>query len=141
MPFHHIPVLLEETIATLNPQSDGLYLDCTLGGGGHSEAILNHTPDCRLIGLDRDPDAIKAAGERLSPHADRIEFLHTTYASYLSDTETTHSMASCSMSVLALIRLDTAQRGFSFQHDGPLDMRMNPECGPSAAEWLDQVEL
>ena len=140
MPFHHIPVLLEETIATLNPQSDGLYLDCTLGGGGHSEAILNHTPDCRLIGLDRDPDAIKAAGERLSPHADRIELIHTTYASYLSDTETSFNGILLDVGVSSH-QLDTAQRGFSFQHDGPLDMRMNPESGPSAAEWLDQVEL
>lgn len=140
MPFHHIPVLLEETIATLNPQSDGLYLDCTLGGGGHSEAILNRTPDCRLIGLDRDPDAIKAAGERLSPHADRVELIHTTYASYLSDTKTSFNGILLDVGVSSH-QLDTAQRGFSFQHDGPLDMRMNPKCGPSAAEWLDQVEL
>ena len=140
MPFHHIPVLLEETIATLNPQSEGLYLDCTLGGGGHSEAILNRIPDCRLIGLDRDPEAIIAAGERLRPYADRVKLIHTTYASYLSEVETNFNGILLDVGVSSH-QLDTAQRGFSFQHDGPLDMRMNPECGPSAAEWLDQVEL
>ena len=140
MSFHHIPVLLEETIATLNPQASGLYLDCTLGGGGHSEAILNADSKCRLIGLDRDPDAIKAATKRLNPYKERVRLVHTTYAHYLSEIETTFNGILLDVGVSSH-QLDTPQRGFSFQHDGPLDMRMNPENGLSASEWIDRIEL
>ena len=140
MSFHHIPVLLKETIATLNPQSQGLYLDCTLGGGGHSEAILKSESDCRLIGLDRDPEALAAASKRLQPYSTRTQFLHTTYATYLSDSDLSFDGILLDVGVSSH-QLDTAARGFSFQHDGPLDMRMNPEVGLSASQWLDQIDL
>lgn len=139
MSFHHLPVLLKETIATLNPQSDKLYLDCTLGGGGHSEAILKSASSNRLIGLDRDPEAIAAATKRLQPFQERLQLIHTSYASYLSQCNTSFDGILLDIGVSSH-QLDTAERGFSFQHDGPLDMRMNPQSGMSASEWLDQID-
>jgi 16S rRNA (cytosine1402-N4)-methyltransferase len=138
MPFHHIPVLLPQALEALQIQPKGLYLDCTLGGGGHSEAILEYNDSAKLIGLDRDPEAIQAAQLRLSPFANRFQAVHDTYANYLSNSTETFNGILMDIGVSSH-QLDTADRGFSFQHDGPLDMRMNPSKGITASEWLDDV--
>lgn len=139
MTFNHLPVLLNETIEVLNPINGGQYLDCTLGGGGHSKAILDAAPKSTLTALDRDSDAIHAATERLRPYLERVTILQSCYASYLEQTKMTFQGILMDVGVSSH-QLDTASRGFSFQNDGPLDMRMNPKEGLSASEWLENID-
>jgi 16S rRNA (cytosine1402-N4)-methyltransferase len=139
MTFNHLPVLLSETIEVLSPFDGGQYLDCTLGGGGHSKAILDASPKAQLTAIDRDSEAIQAATERLHSYAERITIIKSCYASFLEQTQMTFQGILMDVGVSSH-QLDTASRGFSFQKDGPLDMRMNPESGLSASEWLDRIE-
>jgi 16S rRNA (cytosine1402-N4)-methyltransferase len=139
----HEPVLLSETIDLLKPRSDGLYLDGTLGGGGHAEAILvASSPGGRLIGLDRDPRAIERARERLDRFGDRVELYERNFA----ELDQTPELASVRLDGalldlgLSSAQIDEKARGFSYQQDAPLDMRMGPR-GEPARDLLSRAEI
>ena len=144
MEFEHEPVLLNDVIRLLDPKPGGLYCDATLGGGGHAEQVLEaSSPDGRLIGIDRDPEAIEAARERLARFGDRVTILHGRF----SELESLLAKAGV-QSVDGLLvdfgvsshQLDTAERGFSFMRVGPLDMRMDQTEGETAAMLLERLE-
>lgn len=139
----HEPVLLSETIALLEPRTDGLYLDGTLGGGGHAEAILEASnPGGRLVGIDRDPRAIDHARRRLARFADRVELHEGSFA----DLEALPGLATRRLDGALLdlgvssAQIDEKARGFSYQQDAPLDMRMGPR-GEPARDVLSRAEL
>lgn len=143
--FHHIPVLFNETIGSLNIKPDGIYVDCTSGGGGHSAAIAKRLTTGRLISIDRDPQAIETLKERLSG----FECVTIVHDNFFNIKEILASLGiSGADGVLADLgvsshQLDEPSRGFSFHHDAPLDMRMSIE-GMSAADvvnTLSQREL
>ena len=126
--FHHISVLLHECIEALNIRPDGIYVDGTLGGAGHSSHIVKHLTDGRLIGIDRDPVALKAAGERLAEHQDRITLVHSNFSDMkqvLQDLNIPGVDGILLDLGVSSPQLDDAQRGFSYMADAPLDMRMN----------------
>jgi len=133
----HTPVLLERCIELLAPalQHDGAVLvDATLGMGGHSEAFLERFPGIRLIGLDRDTDALRIAGERLAPFGDRVTLVHTVY-----DEIGLHAQGASAILFdlgVSSLQLDEADRGFAYSKDAPLDMRMDQTRGRTAATIL-----
>ena len=139
----HIPVLLHEALTALCIKHDGLYLDCTFGRGGHSRAILAELgASGRLIGFDRDPSAV-AVARNLAQEDPRFEIVHTAF----SELETALDSLAVSRVHGILMdlgvsspQLDEARRGFSFQADGPLDMRMDPTSGESAADWIARAD-
>ena len=126
--FHHVSVLLDECIEGLNIKPDGIYVDGTLGGAGHSSEIVKRLTTGRLIGIDRDPIALKAAGERLAPWADRVTLVHSNFCEIASVLEQL-GIAGVYGILLDLgvssPQLDDGARGFSYMADAPLDMRMN----------------
>ena len=128
--FHHISVLLDECIDGLNIKPDGIYVDGTLGGAGHSSQIAKRLTTGRLIGIDRDPVALKAAGERLAPYADRVTLVHSNFCEIAQDLKDL-DIAGVDGILLDLgvssPQLDDGSRGFSYMADAPLDMRMNSE--------------
>ena len=132
----HQPVLLEEAIAALMVSADGVYLDGTFGRGGHSSRILDAlSPAGSLIGLDQDPAAMEAASQ-LAHRDPRFQFHAVTFEA-LGDWVAPASLSGALLDLgVSSPQLDEAARGFSFSHDGPLDMRMNPNQGQSAASWL-----
>ena len=142
--FDHVPVLAAQVMASfaaleplLQERGGGLLIDCTLGGGGHSALLLEAHPSLRLVGLDQDPTARQAAAERLAPFADRVTIVATNFADYQPQEPALAVMADLGVSSP---QLDVAARGFSFRQDGPLDMRMNPEAGETAAELIERFE-
>ena len=126
--FHHISVLLQECIDGLNIKPDGIYVDGTLGGAGHSSQIAARLTTGRLIGIDRDPIALKAAGERLAPFGDRVTLVHSNFCEIANVLETL-GIGKVDGVLLDLgvssPQLDDGSRGFSYMVDAPLDMRMN----------------
>jgi 16S rRNA (cytosine1402-N4)-methyltransferase len=128
--FHHVSVLLEECIEGLNIKPDGIYVDGTLGGAGHSSQIAARLTTGRLIGIDRDPVALKAAGERLQPFADRVTLVHSNFCEIK---QVLHDLGIPGVDGILLDlgvsspQLDDGARGFSYMADAPLDMRMNNE--------------
>jgi 16S rRNA (cytosine1402-N4)-methyltransferase len=138
----HAPVLLEETVAFLEPSRGGTFVDCTLGLGGHTAALLEAGAS-RVIGLDRDPRAIHIARERLAPWGDRVQLAHADYRDLtavlarLGVGPIDGALADLGVSSM---QLDEPARGFSFRADGPLDMRMDTTAGPTAAELIAGVE-
>jgi len=139
MEFRHIPVLLNQTINGLSIRPDGIYLDCTAGSGGHSAAIASHlNENGRLISLDRDPDAVKAASQRLSvfPNAQVIHRNYSELRSVLDELGIDKVDGILMDLGVSSYQLDEASRGFSYHSDGPLDMRMSKE-GISAAEIVN----
>jgi len=133
--FHHVSVLLEECIEGLNIKPDGIYVDGTLGGAGHSSRIAAKLTTGRLIGIDRDPIALKAAGERLAPYADRVTLVHSNFCEIkqvLRDLEIPGVDGILLDLGVSSPQLDDAQRGFSYMADAPLDMRMNSQDSLSA---------
>ena len=139
----HIPVLLHEALTALCIRSDGIYLDCTFGRGGHSRAILAELgAGGRLIGLDRDPSAVAVAKD-LTDADSRFQIVHTAFSELESalDTLAISRVHGVLMDLgVSSPQLDEAERGFSFQADGPLDMRMDPTSGESAADWIARAE-
>ncbi|WP_309128662.1 16S rRNA (cytosine(1402)-N(4))-methyltransferase RsmH [Microbacterium sp.] len=133
----HTPVLLDRCIELLAPalEHDGAVLvDATLGMGGHSEAFLERFPAIRLIGLDRDTDALRIAGERLAPFGDRVTLVHTVY-----DEIGLHAQGASAILFdlgVSSLQLDEADRGFAYSKDAPLDMRMDQTKGTTAAQIL-----
>ena len=142
--FSHTPVLIEPTLAALAPSSGGLYVDATVGGGGHAARILEASaPDARLIAFDRDPDALEAARGRLGPFGDRVTFVHAPFSrvsEVLADLELEQIDGLLADLGVSSPQLDRAERGFSFARSGPLDMRMDPTQGETALELLGRVE-
>lgn len=146
--YSHVTVLLEETIENLNIKPDGIYVDGTLGGGGHSEEICkNLHADGVLIGIDRDTDALEAAGKRLESYRCKKIFVHSNYADVKEVVEELYEEGKIPRNkidgaVLDLgvssFQLDNQERGFSYMQDAPLDMRMNQEDEFSAYELINE---
>lgn len=128
--FHHVSVLLDECIEGLNIKPDGIYVDGTLGGAGHSSQIAKRLTTGRLIGIDRDPVALKAAGKRLESYADRVTLVHSNFceiAQVLKDLNIEAVDGILLDLGVSSPQLDDGARGFSYMADAPLDMRMNSE--------------
>ncbi|MGM9590102.1 MAG: 16S rRNA (cytosine(1402)-N(4))-methyltransferase RsmH [Faecousia sp.] len=126
--FHHVSVLLEECIDGLNIKPDGIYVDGTLGGAGHSSQIAARLTTGRLIGIDRDPTALAAAKKRLEPYADRVTLVHSNFseiATVLDDLNIQGVDGILLDLGVSSPQLDDGERGFSYMVDAPLDMRMN----------------
>ncbi len=140
MEFKHISVLLNESVDMLNISGGGIYVDGTLGGGGHSELIAKRLINGRLIGIDRDREAIAAASERLSPYGDRITIVHNNYANIkniLKDLDVLQIDGAILDLGVSSYQLDEGERGFSYNKDARLDMRMNKEDSFSAYELVN----
>lgn len=135
MDFSHISVLFDETIESLNIKSEGLYVDCTCGGAGHSKAILERIPDGVLVAIDRDPDAIQVITERIGsmPQVEIVNDNFNNIKGILNGRLADGILADLGVSSF---QLDTAERGFSFHHDAPLDMRMS-KSGKSAYDVVN----
>ena len=159
--FHHIPVLRDEVVAAFEPVPAGWVIDGTVGGAGHATAILDAHPHLSVLGLDRDPAAVAVATERLARYGPRALVVHarfdrlhdtmrilrskTAEASAARDvaTETTTPLAVSGVLLdlgVSSPQLDRGARGFSYRHGGPLDMRMDPTTGPSAADLVNTAE-
>ena len=147
MEFHHISVLLNECIDNLNITPDGIYVDGTMGGGGHSLEIAKRLTTGRLICIDQDPNAHEAAGKRLAEYKDRITFVRDNFGNIAN---ILYSLGIEKIDGMLLDigvsshQLDEAERGFSYQQDAPLDMRMNPDRPFSAYDVVngyDEDEL
>ncbi len=126
--FVHVSVLLREAVDALAIKPDGVYLDCTAGGGGHSEEIARRLTTGRLISLDQDADAVRAAGERLAPYGERCRVVRANFADaadVLSDLGIRKLDGATADLGVSSYQLDTAERGFSYMADAPLDMRMD----------------
>lgn len=135
--FTHAPVMLEEVIEALQMQPQGVYLDGTFGRGGHAREILKRLDERgRLLLMDRDPDAIAQAQQEFGKDT-RVSIRHANFAEMADWTEAGQAFDGVFLDLgVSSPQLDDASRGFSFQADGPLDMRMDPGSGRSAAEWL-----
>ena len=139
----HVPVLLDRVVALLAPALDhpgAVLVDATLGLGGHTEAVLERCPLARVIGIDRDPQALARSSERLAPHGDRFTAVHAVYD------EVPDVLASLGLDEVSGVlfdlgvssmQLDLPERGFAYAVDAPLDMRMDSGSGPSAADVLN----
>jgi 16S rRNA (cytosine1402-N4)-methyltransferase len=142
--FDHTSVLAREIIEHLSPRDHGVYVDGTLGGGGHAARVLEAAPGATLIGIDRDPAALAAAGARLAAFGDRAKLVHGNYAD-LPELLAGQQVDGIVLDLgVSSPQLDHADRGFSFTREGPLDMRMDPTRGRTAHELiseLDQEEL
>jgi 16S rRNA (cytosine1402-N4)-methyltransferase len=140
--FFHIPVLSQEIITGLEVVAGGWYLDATTGGGGHSELILQAAPDVNLVAIDRDLQALTAAKSRLQEYGDRVQFWQGNYADYQSGSQKFDGIIA-DLGVSS-VQLDVAERGFSFQKEAPLDMRMDRSQPTTAADLVNrtsEVEL
>ena len=141
--FHHVPVLAEPTIAGLAIISGGVYLDCTVGGGGHSSLILQAAENVRLVGIDRDEMAIAAASENLKDYANQVTFWRGNFCEYKPSPDLLFDGILADLGVSST-QFDVAERGFSFRESGDLDMRMDNRQTLTAAEIVNhykEVEL
>lgn len=142
--FSHITVLLNEAVDQLVTDPDGFYIDGTFGRGGHSRLVLNQLGENgKLLGIDKDPEAIKVGRELMAEDA-RFEIVQGSFAElgrWVDDKGLRGKVDGVLLDLgVSSPQLDDPERGFSFSHDGPLDMRMNPEVGESAAQWLARAE-
>src|ERR1044071_5649544 len=139
----HEPVLLNEVIDWLQPHLGGTFVDCTLGLGGHSEAILNASPDSKVIGIDRDLDALRLAEERLSIFENRFQAVHANFenvADVLRELGTAKVRGVLADLGVSSLQLDRGERGFSFAQEAPLDMRMDATTGETAADLVNHLQ-
>ena len=139
--FNHVPIMGKEIIQSLKElpselTKQGLIIDATIGGGGHSAQILENFPGIKIIGLDQDPMAREAASKKLIKFGTRIEIISTNFADF-----SLNEQAICVLADLGVSshQLDEPSRGFSFRLNGPIDMRMNPKEGSSAAELIETL--
>ncbi len=148
----HDPVLLDRVVSLVapsltarNPQGEGAaFIDATLGLGGHSEAVLQSLPGVRVIGIDRDPEALTRSRERLAPYADRFTAVHAVYdqiPQVLSDLGLRRADAIFFDLGVSSMQLDVSERGFAYSIDAPLDMRMDNSVGPTAADVLNTYDV
>ncbi len=139
----HVPVLLDRVVALLTPALDhegAVLVDATLGLGGHTEAVLTSCALARVIGIDRDEAALALAGERLAPFGDRFTGVHARYDELPDVLEEQHLDAVDAVLFdlgVSSLQLDVTERGFAYREDAPLDMRMDPSTGPTAADVLN----
>ncbi|MEU9030099.1 16S rRNA (cytosine(1402)-N(4))-methyltransferase RsmH [Streptomyces sp. NPDC048383] len=139
----HVPVMLQRCLDLLAPALErpgAVVVDCTLGLGGHSEALLTRFPEAHLIGLDRDKEALRLSGERLAPFGDRVTLVHAIYADLAEvlDGLRIPTVQGILFDLgVSSMQLDEADRGFAYAQDAPLDMRMDQSTGISAAEVLN----
>jgi 16S rRNA (cytosine1402-N4)-methyltransferase len=134
----HVPVMTAEVLQYLRPERGGFFVDCTVGLGGHARALLE-AGATRLLGLDRDRDALARAGQTLAPWSSRIELVHADYrdvAGVLDERRITNVDGALADLGVSSLQLDEAGRGFSFQRDEPLDMRMDRSSGETAAQLV-----
>jgi len=134
----HVPVLAGPAITWLRVREDGVYVDCTAGAGGHAVLIAERLITGRLIALDRDPVAVKMAAEQLAPYgcATVLRRNYANLAAVLAELGVPEVQGVLLDAGVSTMQLDDAARGFSLEKDGPLDMRMDPTQGPTAAEFL-----
>ncbi|MDE0267867.1 MAG: 16S rRNA (cytosine(1402)-N(4))-methyltransferase RsmH [Acidimicrobiaceae bacterium] len=139
--YHHEPVMCSEVVDVLSKVPGGVFLDATIGGGGHSLALLESHPELQLVGIDRDPAALQAAAQRLHAFHRKTTLQHACF----SKLEEILDELGCPRITAALfdlgvssVHFDDAKRGFSYRLEGPLDMRMNPTTGITAAEIVNQ---
>jgi 16S rRNA (cytosine1402-N4)-methyltransferase len=141
----HVPVLLERCVGLLAPaltRPEDVVVDCTLGMGGHAEALLTQTP-ARLVGLDRDPEALRRSGSRLAGFGSRVTLVHAVYdqlPSVLASLGLTSVQGILFDLGVSSLQLDEAERGFAYAQDAPLDMRMDPTTGVSAADIVNSYD-
>ncbi len=139
----HKPVLLGEVVRFLNPSADGVYVDATLGGGGHTEALLRASaPSGRVLAFDRDPEAIRRTGKRLASYGKRLSTVLGSFADLRAHIEENgHEALDGIVADLGLSsdQLGNPDRGFAFSLDGPLDMRFDPSQGPTAADLVNEL--
>jgi 16S rRNA (cytosine1402-N4)-methyltransferase len=138
----HEPVMVEETVSLLQPERGGLFVDCTVGLGGHSRVLLERGAN-RLIGLDRDPEALRRAAETLQAWSDRVELVHADYRDLervLADRGLAGVDGALADLGVSSMQLDQEGRGFSFRRDEPLDMRMDQTAGPTAADLIAEAD-
>ena len=133
--FHHVPVLAGAVVAELNPQAGGCYLDATVGGGGHSRLILTTDSTVQVVAVDQDPQAIAAAQANLAEFGDRVRFWRGNFAQFDPQGQLFHGILA-DLGVSST-QVDQPQRGFSFRHSAPLDMRMDPDLPLTAAEIVN----
>jgi 16S rRNA (cytosine1402-N4)-methyltransferase len=138
----HVPVLLDEVIAGLQARPGGYFVDCTTGLGGHAAAILERiSPSGRLLGIDADPEAIKISRDRLSNHGEAVVLVNDNFVNLeaICERYQFHPVDGILFDLgISSLQLDTAERGFSFQLDAPLDMRFNPEQGLTASDIVNR---
>jgi 16S rRNA (cytosine1402-N4)-methyltransferase len=140
--FEHTTVMRDEVVRAIAPRAGGVYVDTTLGAGGHTIALLEAEPKARIIGLDRDPLAVAAATERLAPVADRLTVVHAAFSNVreqldaLGIDRVDGLVADLGVSSP---QLEDASRGMSFRREGPIDMRMDPDSGETALELIERM--
>jgi 16S rRNA (cytosine1402-N4)-methyltransferase len=138
----HVPVLVDEVRALLQPERGGIFVDCTVGLGGHGRMVLEHGAS-RLIGIDRDADALAVAGAGLERFGERVTLVHADYREIeaVLDAQGVKEVSGVLADLgVSSMQLDREDRGFSFRRDEPLDMRMDRSTGETAAELLDRVD-
>jgi 16S rRNA (cytosine1402-N4)-methyltransferase len=143
-PFRHVPVLLDLVVDLLSAVPDGLYVDATLGGGGHAEAVLAAHPGLRLLGLDRDDAACAAAADRLAPFGERVEIVRSGFDELerLVNERTTEGASAVLFDLgVSSPQLDVAERGFSYRSGAPLDMRMDRRQAFSAIDVVNEYSF
>jgi 16S rRNA (cytosine1402-N4)-methyltransferase len=135
----HVPVLLEEVMDYLDVERKGIYVDCTIGLGGHSLEILKRNPDAQIVGIDMDEESLLKARDRLSPFKERVELYHSDFR-YLLNLQIDFSNVRALLLDLGIssFQLDTPERGFSFNQEGPLDMRMDRRKKFTAFKIIDK---
>ncbi|OKL47537.1 16S rRNA (cytosine(1402)-N(4))-methyltransferase [Boudabousia liubingyangii] len=138
----HTPVMLKECLELLAPALErpgAIMVDCTLGMGGHTEAVLKAFPEVTVYGIDRDPQAIELASARLAPFGERFQAVHATYDQVYEVAQKAGGHVDAVLMDLGVssLQLDMVERGFSYSRDAQLDMRMDPTQGPSAADFLN----
>jgi 16S rRNA (cytosine1402-N4)-methyltransferase len=138
----HVPVLVDEVLAGLQARPGGCFVDCTVGPGGHASAILKEiSPSGRLLGIDADPDAIKIGKDRLSDYGETVTLVNDDFTNLEAICERYHFHPVDGILFdlgVSSLQLDTAERGFSFHLDAPLDMRFNPEQGLTASDIVNR---
>lgn len=141
--FSHLPVLLESIVVALDAAHGGVFVDATAGGAGHSSAILAASPDVRLIATDRDLQAVGTARERLNEFGERARVAHARFSeigSVLEEVGIAQVDGILADLGVSSFQLDTAERGMSFRHPGPLDMRMDTSRGETALELIERLD-
>jgi len=141
--FVHETVMKSEIVSSLAPKDGGVYVDVTLGGGGHTEAILLSTATARVIAFDRDEIALEAAKARLASFGDRVQFVHSNFArieEMLGTLGVSHVDGLCADLGVSSPQLDEASRGMSFRREGPIDMRMDQNSGETALELIERLD-
>jgi 16S rRNA (cytosine1402-N4)-methyltransferase len=136
--FEHIPVLRDEVVSLFAPVPAGVLVDATLGGGGHSDALLEAYPDLRIIGLDRDTVALEAAGRRLARFGDRVTLVHAPFSALAGKVPDSLSGVLFDLGVSSP-QLDVGGRGFSFRADAAIDMRMDQSVGATAGDLVNEL--